>query len=267
MQPLSSASTSSQFLRRKASRPILPPRKAGALIGPWLRLANLLPPLDDLPEVRAAWSRIRKLTGLRKLPKGVRVRDLPRVLGRMPSRWVEGPAELKSSLPNATGFMKKVKAAGLANLVTLRPKTEKQALLELAQQVYFVLAGLVHRPRRASLTWVRVAHEISPQRTAPAVRAWSPFTRFNETLQAIETSRLRRCSVCNQFFYASRKDARCCSRKCSHTRRQHRLTGNWQQYQRARAFRNRAELPAVKGNERLNLMKLHDALRGTEEKQ
>ncbi len=39
----------------KADPPGLPPpRKAGALMEPWLRLANLLPPLDDLAEVRAA---------------------------------------------------------------------------------------------------------------------------------------------------------------------------------------------------------------------
>jgi hypothetical protein len=52
----------------------LPPTKAGALIGPWLRLANLLSPFDDLPEVRAVCARIRKLTDLRSSAKGVPVR-------------------------------------------------------------------------------------------------------------------------------------------------------------------------------------------------
>ena len=224
-------------------------------------LANLLPPLDDPPEVRAVWSRIRKLAGSRKLAKGVPVRNLRRVLGRMPSQWLERPAELKSSLPTATEFMKKARSAGLAKLVSLRPGTEKKALFELAQQVSFVLAGLARRPKRASLTWVTIAYEINPQRSGPAVRAWNPFTRFIEALQPIETSRLRLCPVCNQFFYAARKNAPCCSPKCSHTRRQHISTGNWEQYKRARAFRARAKLPAVKGKERRRLMELSEALR------
>lgn len=250
----------------KTERP-LPPRQAGALIGPWLRLANLLPPLDDLPEVKAVWARIRKPMGGRNLAKGVPVRDLPRVLGRMPSPWLEGPVEFKSSLPSATDFMEKAKVAGLAKLVSLRPGTEEKALLELAHQVSFVLAGLARRPKRASLTWVSVAYEIRPQRAAPAVRAWNPFTRFTEALQPIETSRLHRCSVCNQFFYGIREDARCCSRKCSHTRRQHRFTGNWERYRRARAFRTRAGLAAIKGKERRHSMELNEALRETEEKE
>ncbi len=40
----------------------------------------MLPPLDDLPEVKAVWSQIRKLMGSRNLAKSVPVRDLPRVL-------------------------------------------------------------------------------------------------------------------------------------------------------------------------------------------
>ena len=249
----------------KTERP-LPPRQAGALIGPWLKLANLLPPLDDLPEVKAVSSQIRKLMGSRDLAKGVPVRDLPRVLGRMPSQWLEEPVAFKSSLPNATNFMKRAKAAGVANVVDLRPGTEEQALLELAKQVFLVLAGLARRPRRASVTWVTVAYEIKPQRAGPAVRTWNPFTRFTEALQPIETSRLHRCSVCNKFFYAIREDAACCSRKCSHTRRQHRFTGNWERYRRARAFRTRAGLAAVKGKERRRLMELNEALQETEEK-
>ena len=212
------------------------PAAAEASRGPdraLLKLANLLPPLDDLPEVEAVWSRIRKRTGPRNLAKGVPVRDLPRVLRRIPSQWLEGPVEFKSSLPTAPEFMKKAKAAGLTELVSLRPGTEEKALLKLAQQVHFVLAGLARRPRRDSVTWVNVAYEIKPQRAAPAIRVWNPFTRFTEALQPIQTNRLRRCSVCNQFFYAIREDARCCSRKCSHTRRQHRFTGNWERYRRA----------------------------------
>jgi hypothetical protein len=223
-----------------------------------------MPPLEDLPEVKAVSSQIRKLMGGRNLAKGVPVRDLPRVLGGMPSPWFEGPVEFKSSLPSASDFMKKAKAAGLAKLVSLRPGTEEKALLELARQVYFVLAGLARRPRRASLTWVNVAYEIKPQRATPAVRAWNPFTRFTEALQPIEVSRLRRCSVCNQFFYAIREDAPCCSRKCSHTRRQHRFTGNWERYKRARAFRIRTGLTAVKGKERRHLMELNELLREPE---
>jgi len=226
----------------------------------------LLPPFDDLREVRAVWSPIPKLTGSRKLAKGVPVRDPRRFVGHMPSRRLEGPAEFESRLPNSTDFMKRAKAAGLAKLVSLRPGTEEQALFELARQVSFVLAGLARRPRRSSLAWVRVAYEIKPQRAAPAVRAWNPFTRFTEALQPIETSRLRRCSVCNEFFYAIREDAPCCSRKCSHTRRQHRSIGNWEQYRRARAFRARAGLTAAKGKERRHLMELNEALREPEEK-
>lgn len=99
------------------------------------------------------------------------------------------------------------------------------------------------------------------------MRAWNPFTRFTEALQPIETSRLHRCSVCNKFFYAIREDARCCSRKCSHTRRQHRFTRNWERYRRARAFRNRAGLAAIKGKERRRLMELNEALREPEAKE
>jgi len=244
---------------------LLPPMKAGSLLEPWLRLANLLPPLDDLPEVRAGWSRIRKLTGSRTLAEGVPDRDVPRALGSMPSHRLEGRA-LESSLPNANDFIGRARAAGLAELVKLRPGTEKRALLELAQQVYFVLAGLTRRPRRTSLTWVCVAYEIRPQRPSPAVRDWNPFTRFTEALEAIETSRLRRCVVCNRFFYAIRRDARCCSRRCSHTRRQHISTGNWKRYGHGRAFRIRTGLAAVKGKERRRLMELNEALRESEEK-
>src|SRR5208337_2866498 len=146
-------------------RGLLPPSRAAGLIGPWLRLANLLPPLDDPPEVRAVWS-----------------------IGSMTSQLLEGRA-LESSLPNANDFMERARAADLAELVKLRSGTEKQALLELAQQVYFVLAGLVRRQTRASLTWVRVAYEIRPQRHTLVVRTWNPFTRFTEALKEIETSR------------------------------------------------------------------------------
>jgi hypothetical protein len=250
----------------KTERP-LPPRLAGALVGPWLKLANLLPPLDNPPEVEALWSQIRKSTDSRNLAKGVPVRDLPVVPGRMPSQWLEGPVEFKSSLPSASDFMKMARAAGLAELVSLLPGTEEKALFELAQQVYFVLSVLARRPRRASLTWVTVAYEIKPQEATPTVRAWNPFTRFTEALQPIATSRIHRCSVCNQFFYAIREDAPCCSRKCSHTRRQHRFTGNWAQYRRAQAFRTRAGLMAVKGKERRHLLELNEALRETETKE
>jgi len=262
MKPQSTASTSDHFSQRKASRPSLPPRKTGALIEPWLRLANLLPPLDDLPEVRAGWSRFRS----RNLDGGAPHRDLKRLLGSISSQWLEGRA-LESSLPNATNFMEKAKASGLAELVNLRPGTEKQLLPELARQVYFVLAGLARTRRRVSLTWVRVAYEIRAKRPRPAVRAWNPFIRFTEALEAIETSRLRRCAVCNQFFYAIRRDARCCSRKCSHTRRQHLSSGNWERYRRARAFRNRTGLVAVKGKERRRVMELSEALRNKKEEQ
>jgi len=199
----------------------------------------LLPPLDDPPEVRAVWS-----------------------IGSMTSQLLEGRA-LESSLPNANDFMERARAADLAELVKLRSGTEKQALLELAQQVYFVLAGLVRRQTRASLTWVRVAYEIRPQRHTLVVRTWNPFTRFTEALKEIETSRLRRCAVCDQFFYAIREDAKCCSRKCSQRRRQHRYAGNWERYRRARKFRTRTGLAAVKGKERRRLMELSEALRAT----
>ena len=105
---------------RKSVKAGFPAEESRALIEPWLRLANLLPPLDDLREVRGAWSRIRKLTGLRTLAGGVPHRDLRRVFGSMPSQWLEGRA-FESSLPNATDFMEKAKAAGLAKLVSLRP--------------------------------------------------------------------------------------------------------------------------------------------------
>ncbi len=156
--------------------------------------------------------------GSRNLAEAVRVRRLRRLLGRMPTRWLEESAELQSSLPNASDFMEKAKAVGLANLVSLRPETERQTLLELAQQVYFVLAGLSRTRKRVSFAWVRVAYEIRPQRHRPTVRTRNPFPRFTDALEAIETRRLHRCAVCNQFFYAIREEARCCSPKCSHTR-------------------------------------------------
>jgi hypothetical protein len=261
MRTLRTASTSNHFSRLKASRTSLPPRKAGALIEPWLRLANLLPPLEDQPEVRAGWSRFRS----RNLAGDVPHRDLQRLLGSKPSQRLEGRA-LESST-NATGLMERAKASGLAELVNLRPGTEKQVLPQLARQIYFVLAGLARPRRRVSLTWVRVVYEIRAKRPRPAVRAWNPFTRFTEALEAIETSRLRRCAVCNQFFYAIRRDARCCSRKCSHTRRQHVSSGNWERYRRARAFRNQTGLVAVKGKERRRVMELSEALRNKEEEQ
>jgi len=260
----------------KAASPsgLLLPRKAGALIGPWLKLANLLPPLDDVTEMSAVWSRILSLMGSRSLAEGVRVRRLQRVVGRAASQWFEGP-ELRAPLPNATNFMKVTKDAGLAELISVSPQTEEQALLDLALQTHFVLAGLTRRrgrarrarrPRRVSLSF-RAAYDINPPRAASPVRLGNPFTRFTRALQAIDTSRLRRCSVCNKFFYASRKDASCCSRECSHKRRQHRFVGNWEQYRRARAFRTRAGLPAVKGKERRRLMELSEALRETEAKE
>lgn len=267
MQPQRSASTYSRFSRRKASMLPLPPAKAGAIIGPWLRLANLLPPPPDLREMRAVWSRIRKLHGLRNLAKGVPVRSLREVLGRTPGPWIEKPEKLDFSLLNTTDFMKKVKAAGLENLVSLRPGTEEEVLVELAQQAYFVLAGLTRRPRRASLTWVRVANEIKPQRAGLEVRARNPFSRFAEAIQLVEASRLHRCPVCNSFFYATREDAKCCSRKCSHTRRQHRFKDNWERYRRGRTFRTRAGLAAAKGKERRRLMELNEALRQTDAKE
>ena len=188
----------------------LRPRKAGVVVEPWLRLANLLPPLEDPPEVTAVLSRIRKLTGSGNLAKGRSKRDLRRVLESMRGHRLEETA-IQSSLPNADDFMEKARAAGLAELVKLRPGTEKPALLELAQQVYFVLAGLVHRRMRTSISLVHFAYEIGLQRHRLVVRAWNPFTRFTEALNEIDASRLRRCAVCKKFFYAIRKDARCCS--------------------------------------------------------
>jgi len=78
---------------------------------------------------------------------------------------------------------------------------------------------------------------------------------------SFETGPLRRCPVCNRIFLALRRDAPCCSLQCSHIRRQHRFTGNWEQYRRAREFRNRTGLAAVKGKERRRLMELYEALR------
>jgi hypothetical protein len=79
-----------------------------------------------------------------------------------------------------------------------------------------------------------------------------------------EMGRLRVCPVCNEIFSAFRRDAACCSRKCSHIRRQHRFTGNWDRYKRARAFRIRTGLSAVKGKERRRLVELNKVLRATE---
>jgi len=69
----------------------------------------------------------------------------------MRGHWREGSA-LESSWSTASDFMARARAADVAGLVKLRPGTEKQALLELAQQVYLVLAGLARRRRHASLT-------------------------------------------------------------------------------------------------------------------
>jgi hypothetical protein len=111
--------------------------------------------------------------------------------------------------------------------------------------------------------WLELANSSPPLDNLPKAGPFL-FAGSMSSRTFVKTSRCGRCEVCEQIFYPTRRDARCCSRKCSHIRRQHRFTGNWERYKRARAFRIRTGLSAVKGKERRRLVELNKVLRATE---
>jgi hypothetical protein len=48
-------------------------------------------------------------------------------------------------------------------------------------------------------------------------------------LKEVEANRIRECQICNQFFWAGRKDMQCCSKKCAHVLRNRNYRKNYPQ--------------------------------------
>jgi ribosomal protein S27AE len=71
-----------------------------------------------------------------------------------------------------------------------------------------------------------------------------PFKDFLTALQSVEAGRLRRCPVCSDFFFATRKDRKACSRLCNAVRRVRVWRSNQSAYEYRRKLKRAGLDPA-----------------------
>src|SRR5215208_6328249 len=77
----------------------------------------------------------------------------------------------------------------------------------------------------------------------------SPLVRL---LEGIEAERIKECPVCFKYFWAGRKDMRCCSFQCSHSFRQRKFRERYQQSYKEQRYK-KAEAEAIRHSSRVRL--------------
>lgn len=191
-----------------------PPRKTHERLGPWLELANLLPPPPSRDELRfedpgpiGSWQTKCRATPPAKFLNSFmrsRLAQAPAIAATMDLRLLrDDPDEAERFLHLAAEI-----AAALQTLVSAgSPK-----VLKAAGQVPMLIKRLYEAPAASwSAIWMT---------DGVVTTLWAdPFRDFLAALKGVEAKRVRQCPTCGHFFYALRKDQKACSKRCNAARR------------------------------------------------
>ena len=82
---------------------------------------------------------------------------------------------------------------------------------------------------------------------------------FQHCFEGVEVQRIRTCPECGRFYYATRSDKGACDDHLT-LMRVRRARNQRGRYEKARQYRKRLRVKAVKGNERKRLLNLHASL-------
>ncbi len=190
------------------------PRKTHGRLGPWLKLANLLPPPPSRDELRfldlapiERWQAKCRTTPPAKLLRSFTQSRLARAPAIAAT--VDLPL-LRDDPDQARRFLDLVReiAFTLQTLASVGPSK----ILKAAGQVPVLIKRLYQTPATSrSEIWIR--------KGVLTTRWIGPFKDFLAALDGAEAQRVRQCPMCGRFFYALRKDQKACSKRCNVARR------------------------------------------------
>jgi len=191
-----------------------PPQKTYGRLGPWLELANLLPPAplrDELkfldPEPIDRWqAQCRGIPAAKFLHKFMQSR-----LARVPvlAATVHLPL-LRDDPDQAPRFLDLV--SEIASILQTLVTAGSSKVLKATGHGLLLIKRLYQTPATSrSEIWMRNG--------ALTVLWIDAFKDFLTVLVGVEVVRLRQCPMCRRFFYALRKDKKACSKRCNAARR------------------------------------------------
>ena len=207
-----------------------PPRKTHGRLGPWLDLANLLPPpplRDELklldPEPIDRWQ-----AQCRGVPAAEFLHDFMQSrLARVHVLVATVHLPLLHDDPDqAPRFLDLVSEIAFILQTLVTAGTSK--ILKTAGRGPFFIKRLYQTPATSrSEIWMR---------KGVVTTLWiDPFKDFLAALDAVEAERVRQCPRCRRFFYALRKDQKACSKRCNAARR----VRDWRANRRRHEYRRK----------------------------
>jgi len=210
------------------------PRKAQQRLGPWIELANLLPPppsrdqprfLD--PEPLDRWRAHCRAVPLDEFVHRFERSRLAQALGITDTLDLQ---LLREDSDHARRFLDLVGeiAAALHTLVNAATNPEVLKAVDKAPL----------RIRRLYETPAASRSEIWIFKGTVTTRWVDPFKDFLAALEGVEVVRLRQCPICSRFFYALRKDQKACSKRCNAARRERDWRANQSSYEYQRKLKS-----------------------------
>ena len=147
-------------------------------------------------------------------------------------RWIELSNLLTSRETEAESTEEVLSRLPLVNFEIRNYRgVDRRYLFELLQRVSQTLDAIISTPRPAGID------HFEPD----------PMILFLIAIGTADPSRVRRCAICQGFFYAKRKDQKACSPSCANVERQRRFRHKRPEYEKNRKH-NRA---AKDGREQL----------------
>jgi hypothetical protein len=186
------------------------PQRMHERIGPWLKLANLLPPPPSRYE-----QRFPVLAPIERWRAQCRAISTAEFVHRfMRSGLAQAPVItatvdlqlLLNDRDQARRFLDLVGEIASA-LQTLVVAASSKILKALGEEPVLI-KRLYDAP---ATSW----SEISMCKGAVTTQWVDPFKDFLSALDGVEAVRVRQCPMCSPFFYALRKDQKACSKRCN----------------------------------------------------
>jgi hypothetical protein len=219
------------------------PRKSHERLGPWLGLANLLPPppspdeRDRSPNAPAVGLRFQSW---RARYRAERPAEFVRRFERSPL--AQAPAItasldlwlLRTNHDQARRFLDL--AGEVATTLRTLVVAASPDVLKAAGDAPLLINRLFETPATSrSEIWIR--------KGAVGTRWVDPYKDFLAALEGVEAARVRQCPVCKRFFFALRQDQKACSKPCNAARRVRDWRAKQANYEYRRKLRG-AELEA-----------------------
>ncbi len=195
-----------------------PPRTSYEHLGPWLQLANLLPPPPSADELKQSpgLGRVLRIRQWRALCSAIPPIEFVRRFDRsgladVPSFTASLDLERLGGDPDqARRFLDL--ACEVAGALRSLARGSNPDVLRAAGETPLLTARLYENPATSrSEIWIH--------KGVVATQWVDPFKNFLAALEGTEAMRVRQCPVCSHFFFALRKDRKACSKRCNAVRR------------------------------------------------